>query len=174
MTWKCNSLSTCNVCLTSLSPPQRTMWCISILLWPETGNPTRTPLAVKTNKNKACWQRGRNSFITKVGVFVWASAAFWLEEIIFCQRSECASTLDPQASLLPVVSIITLNHLKSGCRDVKKCGDVYRSSRGNHDSRGSQTEVTSQLFLYIAKLGSCQNSLKSANAQICDAIVSSF
>ena len=35
----------------------------------------------------------------------------------FCQRSECASTLNPQASFLPVVSIITLNHLKSGCRE---------------------------------------------------------
>ena len=55
----------------------------TILLWPETGNPTRTPLAVKTNKNKACWQRGRNSFITKVGVSVFTSVTFWLEEIIF-------------------------------------------------------------------------------------------
>ena len=51
----------------------------------------------------------------------------WLSvgRIFFCQRSECASTLDPQASLLPVLSIITLNHVKSGCRDVKKRGDVY-------------------------------------------------
>ena len=34
---------------------------MSILLWPETGNGTSTPLAVKTNKNKACgaaWKEG--------------------------------------------------------------------------------------------------------------------
>ena len=43
--------------------------------------------------------------------------AFWLKIKIFCQRSECASTLDQQASSLPVLSIITLNHLKSGCRE---------------------------------------------------------
>ena len=35
----------------------------------------------------------------------------------FSQRSIGAWTLDPQASLLPVASIITLNHLKSGCRE---------------------------------------------------------
>ena len=51
--------------------------------------------------------------------------AFCLKIKFVCQRSECASTLDPQASLLPVLSIITLNHLKSGCRDFKKRGDVY-------------------------------------------------
>ena len=41
-----------------------------ILLWPETGNGTSTPLAVKKNKKKGKGQSGRNSFITKVGVFV--------------------------------------------------------------------------------------------------------
>ena len=51
--------------------------------------------------------------------------AFCLKIKFVCQRSECASALDPQASLLPVLSIITLNHLKSGCHDVKRRGDVY-------------------------------------------------
>ena len=51
--------------------------------------------------------------------------AFCLKIKFVCQRSECALTLDQPASLLPVLSIITLNHLKHGCRDVKKRGDVY-------------------------------------------------
>ena len=45
--------------------------------------------------------------------------AFCLKIQKICQRSVCASTLDPQDSLLPVLSIIALNHLRSGCRDVK-------------------------------------------------------
>ena len=53
--------------------------------------------------------------------------AFCLKIQKICQRSVCASTLDPQASLLPVLSIITINHLKSGCHDVKKRGDFYLS-----------------------------------------------
>ena len=54
--------------------------------------------------------------------------AFCLKIKKNCQRSECASTLDPQASLLPVLLIITLNHLKSKCCDVKKRGDVFTFS----------------------------------------------
>ena len=51
--------------------------------------------------------------------------AFCLKIKFVCQRSECASTLGPPARLFPVLSIIPLNHLKSGCRNVKKRGDVY-------------------------------------------------
>ena len=43
-------------------------------------------------------------------------------KVLFIPRP---TILDLQASLLPVLSIITLNHLKSGYRDVKRRGDVY-------------------------------------------------
>ena len=75
--------------------------------------------------------------------------AFCLKIKFVCQRSECASTLDPQASLLPVLSIITLNHLKSGCRDVKKHGDVYGDSKlqrprpAEKKTSSAQCDVTS-------------------------------
>ena len=64
--------------------------------------------------------------------------AFCLKIKFVCQRSECASTLDPQASLMPVLSIITLNHLKSGCRDVKKRGDVYTKALINKPMKGQR------------------------------------
>ena len=38
--------------------------------------------------------------------------ALCLKIDFFCQRSEVASTLDPQASLVTVLPIITLNHFK--------------------------------------------------------------
>jgi len=52
-----------------------------------------------------------------------------LEEIFFCQSSKGAWTLDPQVSFLPVFSIITLNHLKSACRE-----GPFNNQRGNNQS----------------------------------------
>ena len=48
--------------------------------------------------------------------------ALCLKIDFFCQRSEVALTLDPQASLVTVLPIITLNHFKI---DRRKCGCRY-------------------------------------------------
>ena len=74
--------------------------------------------------------------------------AFCLKIKLVCQRIECASTLDPLASLLPVLSIITLNHLKSGCRDgdVIKRGDVYRGEAKNGGCSSKQKRITCTLI----------------------------
>ena len=41
-----------------------------------------------------------------------SSSGFLVKYNFFCQRSECASILDPQVTLAPTLSNLTLTHLK--------------------------------------------------------------
>ena len=51
------------------------------------------------------------------GDFVWAPAAISLKIYFFCQRSKGTSIMYLQAILVPVLTNLTLNHLKIGCRE---------------------------------------------------------
>ena len=46
-----------------------------------------------------------------------SSSGYLVEDIFFCQRSEGTSIIYLQAILVPVLTNITLNHLKVGCRE---------------------------------------------------------